>query len=676
MGQLRSAFIFKFACFSPFLRNEFSFYWEIALFLRSRFRLNMPVYFLKLDFFSIFPMLLLKIVGYRIFFLDCGEFWKREGRYRRIAHLGINWISHQEGDTARFGTIMHDCHSQILLIGNQLMKSDHFNALVEPFGRGSNLSTCVYELVHTIIRQPLELIHTGQSHRSNTPNETVRLWFPNTRVTRMLLHSFPRSKNLCPRPWSAIELMLSPIQPVLNRATALAASRLRCLIRRFAVCVQSVPGGKNSFPPREQGASFLQAVKVAFFPHRGVMYGSLYAKDHFYATDTLSPFNPGRIAHFESVDADAAGSLEYYKRHGIRNFEWKSLPFDRSKAFRSVRSYMRNGLCLGWPALDCEIFLKFARICWNIETARGRLAALPNLKLVLVGSDLAFPQTLAVACHLSQVKTVATQERMVSAWWMHPLLFDHYLIAGPASHKYLMSILPESVQYHLLGPIRMDKHRGAVIPEIAKVWRTQYRALVLALDMHSEKGEFENGRALGNNWRINSRFYRDILGLTEHFPDYLFLLKGKNVDFLEIAYFKEIVQALRSRPNFLVLEDGDQWTPFNSVAVADVCLARHTSLADEMLALGKPVVFHDTYGFPSEVFDYGSAVTRSDLEGLKLFFEQFRVDNSTLENIVENIRSNLFADPAAPLQEVIQAILEAALDQHNPPQDSLIHSPT
>ena len=40
------------------------------------------------------------------------------------------------------------------------------------------------------------------------------------------------------------------------------------------------------------------------------------------------------------------------------------------------------------------------------------------------------------------------------------------------------------------------------------------------------------------------------------------------------------------------------------MSYADAAIALHTSLGDEMLAAGKPVLFYDYYGVPTPYFDY------------------------------------------------------------------------
>ena len=179
------------------------------------------------------------------------------------------------------------------------------------------------------------------------------------------------------------------------------------------------------------------------------------------------------------------------------------------------------------------------------------------------------------------------------------------------------------------------------------------------MDYHSEVGWFENGRCIANNWRTNMIFYDHLLKLCNDFPNAFFLLKGKNTDFTQIPFFEERVSQFRSQPNLLILEDQEQWTPFSSVAAADIAVVRQTSLADEMLALGKPVIFDDYDGFPSEIYDYGSEVIAYDYDDIKGKLTRFFADPEVYNENLNGLRNKLYSIPAEPVEQIIQKELVA-----------------
>ena len=86
------------------------------------------------------------------------------------------------------------------------------------------------------------------------------------------------------------------------------------------------------------------------------------------------------------------------------------------------------------------------------------------------------------------------------------------------------------------------------------------------------------------------------------------MIKGKNYDFINIPYFSDVVKDIEKTSNCTLVKDYEKWTPFTSVSVSDIAIAMITSLGDEMLALGKPVILYDYMKFGSEFFDFGSEV--------------------------------------------------------------------
>ena len=160
-----------------------------------------------------------------------------------------------------------------------------------------------------------------------------------------------------------------------------------------------------------------------------------------------------------------------------------------------------------------------------------------------------------------------------------------------------------------IGPIRLGKHYEYL--ENNDKYKNQlpnYKYRVLVLDFHSVSGFYQNGRCFSNNWKNNLKFYQDILSLCTSFPQAHFMIKGKNYDFINIPYFSDVVNQIEEAPNCMLVKDYEKWTPYTSVAVSDIAIALHTSLGDEMLALGKPVIFYEYVRFASEFYDYGSDV--------------------------------------------------------------------
>ena len=76
------------------------------------------------------------------------------------------------------------------------------------------------------------------------------------------------------------------------------------------------------------------------------------------------------------------------------------------------------------------------------------------------------------------------------------------------------------------------------------------------------------------------------------------MIKSKNTNIKNINYFHSIFEEIDSLENKSYESNLNRYTPEKIVSIADICLARATSLADEMLAIGKPTIIYDKFGHP------------------------------------------------------------------------------
>lgn len=609
----------------------------------------MNIYVLELNQYSILPMLFFRLIGHKVYFLDCGHWWKKKALLNKLSRVGLVWMSHQEYGGVRGGEIARDCRAQSMRIGCQLFAMESFQRLVDAIDKDAVLQPSIYQRVLGDIQRAVELIHLIPQYSSDASNLNGKIWITNTIITRSLLDAYPNIINLCPRVWSFFEWVF--------HLGGHAAAKLLMLflkgMKRFFRSSKNVLINNQS--PLRSDAPTLRDVEVAYFPHQGVLYGKLFLKDHFYSSEKNDPFFYEKIAHFELNGNQWLSSdcLEYYKTKNIKNYDWQAMPFNKMAAVKGLIKFVGKALRHGFSGLDIDLLIKHAFIVWSVQTSMLRLQNLPNLKIVLIGYDILFPPSLSAACRLAGVKTVAVQERMLSTWWMSPQLIDYYFVIGPESRDYLKSNAQPGVLFYELGPVRLKDHAKACIPDIVLSIREEYSGIVLAMDYHSEVGWFENGRAIVNNWRSNMIFYDHLLRLCVDFPDVFFLLKGKNTNFTKIPFFSERVNQFHAQPNLLILEDQELWTPFSSVASADIAVVRQTSLADEMLALGKPVIFDDYDGFASEIYDYGQDVIAYDYEDIKGKLTRFFSNPEEYNANLNGLRKKLFSVPDEPVEQYL-----------------------
>ncbi len=137
------------------------------------------------------------------------------------------------------------------------------------------------------------------------------------------------------------------------------------------------------------------------------------------------------------------------------------------------------------------------------------------------------------------------------------------------------------------------------------------------------------------------------------------MIKGKEYDFIKIPYFREIVEQIEHTPNCMLVKNYEQWTPFTSVSVSDISIALHTSLGDEILALGKPVIFYDFFKFPSELLDYGNEVMSYNIEDLKFKLFAFLNNPEKYNQNLDSTREKYYSvSKVTPKQMLHQQLIK------------------
>ena len=256
------------------------------------------------------------------------------------------------------------------------------------------------------------------------------------------------------------------------------------------------------------------------------------------------------------------------------------------------------------------------------------MAAFPNARLALLGYEYLFPVPLAYALQSRGVRVVATQERMmqclIPGW---TAILDEYFVHGEAARDAIgKNPLARINVVHPIGDVRVsefaaDRSRPRLAP-------TGYDHVTLVLDWHSEGEAAENAQHPTNNWANNRLFYRDIIALARRFPRSYFILRGKNADWRKIAEFTDICAEMDALPNIAVNDDYSRpLVSYELGIAADSVIARYTSLGDQCMAIGKPVIYHDAAmnGGPlvRSIMDFDRyPVIATDSESLSRLYER------------------------------------------------------
>jgi hypothetical protein len=325
---------------------------------------------------------------------------------------------------------------------------------------------------------------------------------------------------------------------------------------------------------------------VVYFPHQGMMYGNLFRKDYLYEACSNSPLHPRHVLHVE--EAPSASIVDQYRRAEV---PWRIISPTANHLRSAARFFIRCSALRELGELRWPFFLLLLTAGFDVfrrYRAYVQAADFPPGSVAVIGYDYLFPRPLALALQACGLQLVAAQERMLTAYFKDfNIIVDRYLVGGPAVAKQIADNPFCAVsQIDCTGLWRSDFLSGPKRPK-------RDRTFVLVLDYHSPRNWWEDIYPLTSR-TANKAFYLDIIRLAIDRPDVDFLVRGKNIDWLDDPFFADVAAMIDFVPNLDIDRTYSELNrSYNLAAEADCVVAKHTSLGDECLAVGKPVIFHD-----------------------------------------------------------------------------------
>lgn len=608
--------------------------------------LERKIFFLELNGANLLFALLFRLAGIQVYYLTLSSSWQKESKIKKFNELGIIWLNYQHFNIKKPAKHFVKANEIREHLRSFLIETNIFHHLKTetktPDSEELSLSSVVIGSIESKILQLAELFLFAELIENKETSDSW-MWAPNDIISRKILEKEGNWVNICPK-WYA---SLNFVGNELSRIYRAIITQMTSINIFTASKLSSVKEKRNTSVSISKEAKWSK-YEILYFPHVGIFYSHLFIKDHFYSFDTRSPFFPSKILHFSlSEDPNLIkSSIDHYNENDMPYADWSEVSSVKKKQMMIMTFFfIKKYLTKAWKEFDLYLLVIFLYNYIKIITNINRLEQFTKLKIVLVGYDILFPIQLALACRILKIRTIAVQERMLPLWFFSPFLLDHYFVYGHASKEILDERFKSLIKNkYEIRPIRLGMHYECINKSHEyKKQLPDYKFRVLVLDSHSVSGFFQNGRCIGNNWKHNIKFYQDILSLCASFPQAHFMIKGKNYNFINIPYFSDVVNQIEETPNCMLVKDYEKWTPYTSVAVSDIAIARHTSLGDEMLALGKPVIFYEYVRIASEFLDYGSEVISFHLEDMKLKLTSFFENPTKFNQRLGPIRKKFYS---------------------------------
>ncbi len=448
---------------------------------------------------------------------------------------------------------------------------------------------------------------------------------------------------------------------ILRRLSLKKSSKfMKKLYQRILSNFSSFP---NKSSPRLVEQESHYESRVLFFPHKGIYYGDLFLKDHYFdeqITD-LKPENMVFLGYGDEADQS---------RESFEWFEKRSIPFDdlhrkfpkkiniiKKIHFKSFLKGISQGLN------SCALTLIVTKFHLQVERYLAALEKYKESKLALLGFDILVPKPLLYALFLKKIKVLATQERLLPAFLKgYPLLLDTYVSISQAAILE-MKKYPDYYaigSYVNAGPIRVAKYPDDCIDDYYKSLAGD-RKIILVLPFHSPRDEYANRMTLVNNWKNNMKFYEDIISLARKYRGLFFVIKEKEVTLPHVLKMRKIFKTILQTENIHYEDQLAKYTPFKMASICSGAIAMHTSFGDELLFLKKPVIFYD-FGLsaPLPFFSYSELnIVAESKENLFRKTREYFIQNNPVHNLSSLYPSEDRFYPVKILKYELQQQLES-----------------
>ncbi len=342
--------------------------------------------------------------------------------------------------------------------------------------------------------------------------------------------------------------------------------------------------------------------QVSLVTHKGTTYSNLYHKDVYYSEDNKSIFNQKKLLHFDYSNIQKP-------KDNLKWINFENINYDKKKVYLKL---FKMSFCtfiyvntinnfFGWLYLILFYYryLKFYE----------RIFKFKNLKIALIDYDVLCPKSLILAFESRHIKTICVQDRFIAPLleW-HNFFYDYYLCSSnyvkqEIENSYSNNILIENIIP--VGLYRTDYFKYPNKKNLPKILtsKNNFKKIVTCFGYHTGADWFSAQTSLLTNWKAHYQFLNDIYKLSQMNNNIYFVLRFKLIDWINIRYFKEIIEKIENAENIEISKDYSKFNiSYDLASNSSLIIAKHTSLVEECLSYGLPVLIHDYTHNVSQTF--------------------------------------------------------------------------
>jgi len=569
------------------------------------------ILFLKLNFLTIIACIICKVFNRSIFYLDSSIFFRNEIIFRILKFFNISKLNYEYFDDDVDYRVVKKISDFSKKIYNVHYKNNTLINMIDECFEFDEDQKKIFELsIDDYLVAKLNGFNgiiglLEFAERFSEKKYKTYICVNRNVYTKDILDEYKKYKNIYPA-WLSIVVnyTIFSFETILF-ITSKVISTLNIKNKKILNI------NKQSFENNNETIKF----DTIFFPHKGIFRGDLYFEEQFYSDNENSPFYKSKILHLSLGETEEVLKIshKYYKEESIPYMDLYQLSCENIliSAVNILRLMNLNKykLIKNIRYMDKQTFkdgLHFFRI---ISYNKSLIKALGEIKIALIGYEFLFPPFISLSLSMCNIKTVSVQERLLAPLWLwHKIILDYYFIFGESIEEKIHNGLDccHIKNTRKLGVLKTD----VIIEEELKNIKNKYSEIkntyyiILALDYTPAPNQIDNCEYAACNWKIIKKFYIDMIKLASNNSGIYIIIKGKNASVNSHPEFYDLLGVINNMPNICVETNISEYTPSKMIALSDAAIALYTSMGDEMLAVGKPVLFYDYFGMPSSFFDY------------------------------------------------------------------------
>lgn len=358
------------------------------------------------------------------------------------------------------------------------------------------------------------------------------------------------------------------------------AARLLQSTSRLRHAFSNTAASRSQEEPPQHGTQS----RVLVILNRGLEYGGLYSYRYLLESNAESELSWSNV-RILSRNGGPVGE----------NLSSEPWPWPKERLPSRIRRWIRHWrLPQGMPRVVATRLDSGVAQSQLIAAAFERLY--PSLHLVLYAFDAQVPIEISLALESIGIRTVALQERPVTAVTSTvPIGVETLLTASEYFSE--ANYASRSVAVRNCRPIgmwRSDLLHGLISEGRVDPTHQRNRLMIVALPYHVSVEARWSNHPLATSPLTMRHFVRDVIRLATELPEVDFIIRGKNAEWSEMSSFADLMDEIRACPNLTVSREYTRLNEsYRLCRRATLVVAKHTSLVEECLSVGIPCLLHD-----------------------------------------------------------------------------------